>query len=324
MYKHTHPAQALVPSRVVAGVVIAMSMLSAACDSSSTNPASPTSSRSVAAAPTGPSFSVAAALPGGFSLGTAANFAALGGTGVTCTAPIPALPAATISGGSVGSLLLAPTSVTGFPGYTPGANPCSLAAPGTIQLGATAAFADFQTAYNALRDIPIPTDAAHLLSGNLGGKTLAPGVYYISGTVLLTSTLTLNGPATGIWIFKTASDLTPIGGSVVMAGGGDACNVFWEIGTAASLNATQFVGNMLAGTAITFTGVGSSLVGRALAGTDVTMTGANITACASNVGPGGGKGGNGHGHKGGKGHKGDKGHHGDKGDKGNNGGKGKG
>ncbi|HEY5218742.1 MAG TPA: ice-binding family protein [Gemmatimonadaceae bacterium] len=284
MYRHTHPlraAHALVPSRIVAGVVVAMSMLSGACDSSSNNLTSAPSSRSVAVVPTGPSFSVDAALPGGFSLGKAAKFAALGGAGVTCTAPIPALPKVTIRGGNVGSVLLAPSSVTGFPGFTPGANPCSLAARKTIKLGATAAFADFQTAYNALRDIPIPTDAAHLLSGDLGGKTLAPGVYYISGTVLLTSKLTLKGPAKGIWIFKTASDLTPIGGSVVMAGNGDACNVYWEIGTAASLNATQFVGNMLAGTAITFTGVGSSLAGRALAATDVTMTGADIRACGS-------------------------------------------
>jgi len=53
--------------------------------------------------------------------------------------------------------------------------------------------------------------------------------------------------------------------------------VYWQTGTAVSLDNTQFLGNILAGSAITFTGVGSSLVGRALAKTAVTMTGANIS-----------------------------------------------
>jgi len=72
-------------------------------------------------------------------LGTAANFAALGGAGVTCTSPNPPLPAVTVSGGDVGSFLPAPSSVTGFPGFTPGALPCSLS--GTVQLGGTGSVA---------------------------------------------------------------------------------------------------------------------------------------------------------------------------------------
>jgi hypothetical protein len=211
------------------------------------------------------------------------------------------LPAVTISGGDVGSGLAAPSSVTGFPGFTPGALPCSLS--GTVQLGATAAIADFTTAYNTLRDIPCPSDAPHNLVGDLGGKVLSPGIYCISGVGLLTSQLTLNGGANGIWIFKAATSITPIGGSVVMAGGGTACNVYWQLGTAASFDNTDFVGNVLAGSAITFTGIGSSLAGRALAKTNVTLTGANIAACGT-AGAGGGKG---HHHK-------DK-HHKDKHDK---------
>jgi len=223
------------------------------------------------------------------SLGTAANFAALGGTGVTCTLPNPPLPAITISGGDVGSFLAAPSSVTGFPGFTPGATRCSLS--GTVQLGglgtvAAAGYADFIKAYGALAAIPCPTDAAHNLSGDLGGMTLSPGVYCISGVGLLTSQLTLSGGPTDIWIFKAASSLTPKNGSVVMTGGGQPCNVYWQVATAVDLLNTAFVGNVLAGTAITFTGTAfpgtaSSLVGRALAFTDVTMTGANIAACAA-------------------------------------------
>ena len=202
-------------------------------------------------------------------------------------------------------------------------------------MGQTAAIGDLTTAYNALRDnntCPPGHNLGALLTSR--GSTLAPGVYCISGVVLLTSQLTLNGGANGIWIFKSATattSLTPKGGSVVMAGGGNACNVYWQIGTAVDLLNTAFVGNVLAGTAITFTGAappatGSSLVGRALAKTDsVTMTGANIAACAGGNGNGNGNGnGDGdddgdddgdHGH-GDKDH-GDKGHgdkdHGDKG-----------
>ena len=207
-----------------------------------------------------------AALLGGASpawaqvpLGTASNFAVLGGAGVTCTD-------STITG-VVGSLL------TVIPTPT-----CSIVGP-THQGDATAnqAFNDFALAYEELAAVPCPTDAERNLSGDLGGKVLSPGVYCISGVGLLTSQLTLNGPSDGIWIFKATTSLTPIGGSVVMAGGGQASNVYWQTGTAVSLDNTDFVGNVLAGSAITFTGVGSSLVGRALAKTAVTMTGATVS-----------------------------------------------
>ncbi len=212
-------------------------------------------------------------------LGTASSFGALGGAGVTCTSPIPVLPAITVIG-DVGSLLGA-GSVTGFPPPSP--NLCSLS--GTVQLVATGAIADLNTAYAAI-DLLNPTacDAAHTLSGDLKDTVirpfLSPGVYCITGVGTLTGQLTLAGPSTGIWIFKAASSITPIGGSVVMANGGNACNVYWRtVGLVSLDSGTKFVGTILAGSAITFTGVGSSLAGRALAQTDVTMTGASISAC---------------------------------------------
>jgi hypothetical protein len=202
-------------------------------------------------------------------LGTASNFAVLGGAGVTCTN-------STITG-AVGSLLtVIPTATCIIDGPIHAADAI-----------AGAAVSDFLLAYAKLAAITCPSsDATHNLSGNLGGLTLSPGVYCISGTGLLTSQLTLNGGKNAVWIFKAASDLTPIGGSVVMAGGGQACNVYWQTGTAVDLLNTDFLGNILAGSAITFSGVGSSLIGRALAETAVTVTGADIVAC---------EGGNGHG-----------------------------
>jgi len=231
-------------------------------------------------------------------LGTAAEFSVLGGAGVTCTD-------STITGAAGSLLTVTPTAT------------CTIA--GAVHAGdavAIAANSDFLTAYDAINTAnPCPNDAAHNLSGDLGGMTLAPGVYCISGVGLLTSKLTLDlaanngGDGSGIWVFKAASSLTPIGGSVVMAGGGQACNVYWQTGTAVSLDATQFLGNILAGSAVTFTGVGSSLVGRALAKTAVTMTGTSVIGCDVLPGPGGGGNGNGNGNNCGNGHHGDNGHH---------------
>lgn len=327
MYAHNLPMhflRAFAPPKLAAAVLVTLVLVSAAC---SKDPASSINSPAILSNSNISSF-VAASAP---SLGTAANFAALGGTGVTCTTPNPALPAVTISGGDVGSGSAVSTTVTGFPGF--GASLCSLS--GTVRLGQTAAITDMITAYNALRDNNTcprtGTEAAsHNLAGLLTsgsqGAVLEPGVYCIAGVGLLTSQLTLNGPANAVWVFKAASSITPIGGSVVMAGGGNACNVYWQVTSAVDLKNTAFVGNVLTGTAITFTGAAptgtaSSLVGRALAQSDVTMTGANITACTA--GNGGGRGDDDADHEG-RGdkdhhdkdhHDKDKGHGGEKGDK---------
>jgi hypothetical protein len=328
MYAHNlpmHRLRALAPHRLAAGVFVTLALLSAAC---SNDPASRINSPSILSSSNIGSSSNILSFAAAFvpSLGTAANFAALGGTGVTCTTPNPPLPAVTIRGGDVGSGSVASTTVTGFPNFTPGAKPCSLDPGRTPLLGQTAAITDLITAYNALRDNnPCPSaNASHNLVGNLvsgsQGSSLEPGVYCITETGLLTSQLTLNGGgnSNAVWIFRAASDLTPKNGSVVMAGGGNPCNVYWQIGTAVDLLNTAFVGNVLAGTAITFTGAAppgtaSSLVGRALAMSDVTMTGANITACAAGNGKGDDDGDKDHHDK--DHHDKDKDHGGDKGDK---------
>ena len=198
------------------------------------------------------------------ALGTASNFAVLGGAGVTCTN-------STITG-AMGSLLTVVPTTT-----------CNVVGPmHQGDAAAIQAFTDAALAYEELAAIPCPADAERNLVGDLGGKVLSPGVYCISGVGLLASQLTLDGPSDGIWIFKASTSLTPIGGSVVMAGGGQACNVYWQTGTAVSLDNTQFLGNILAGSAVTFTGTSSSLSGRALAKTAVTTTGASVSGdCAS-------------------------------------------
>jgi hypothetical protein len=87
-------------------------------------------------------------------------------------------------------------------------------------------------------------------------------------------TLDGNGESNPVWIFKIGAGLTGTNFSVVMANGGQACNVFWRVGAAVEMTDTALQGNVLAGAAITMTR--GSLIGRALANVAVTLTDTNI------------------------------------------------
>ena len=196
------------------------------------------------------------------ALGAATGFTILGGSGVSCTN-------STVAGDS-GSLI----TVTQTPS-------CSLAGVHEGDAAATTAFSDFAVAYDQVASMTC--DPANNLTGQeLGGMTLPPNVYCFDTTADLTSgALTLSGPADGIWIFQIGTGITTGTAGVVMAGGGVPCNVYWLTGTTATIGeGTAFQGNILAGSAISFTGGSSSFVGRALAKTAVTMTGASISPCS--------------------------------------------
>ena len=184
------------------------------------------------------------------NLDCAADFAILAGSTITNTGPT------VINNGDVG--LSAGSSVTGFP-------------PGTVNGGAIRindtkannAKLCLTTAYN---DAAGRTTAPIALSGNIGGQTLAPGLYKSTSTLEISSgDLTLAGPADGVWIFQIASTLTTTAGrQVVLSGGAKAKNVFWQVGTSATLGTTSdFQGNILADQSITLN-TGAALNGRAL------------------------------------------------------------
>lgn len=198
-------------------------------------------------------FKTAAALSTGqqaVNLDCAADFAILAGSTITNTGPT------VINNGDVG--LSAGSSVTGFP-------------PGTVNGGAIRindakannAKLCLTTAYN---DAAGRTTAPITLSGNIGGQTLAPGLYKSTSTLEISSgNLTLAGPADGIWIFQVASTLTTTAArQVILSGGAQAKNVFWQVGTSATLGTTSdFKGNILADQSITLN-TGAVLNGRAL------------------------------------------------------------
>lgn len=186
------------------------------------------------------------------SLGSAADFALLGGSGVTNTG------SSVINNGNVGS---SPTpAVTGFPPGVVNNGILFLAADPVTALAHTDLVTAYTAAQTALGGVAGPAD--------LGGVTLLPGVYTYSSTAPWTAgALTLDGQGdpNAEWIFQIGSALTtPAGASVVLLNGASADRVFWQVGSSATLGATNsFAGNILAQTSITLGG--GTLNGRALA-----------------------------------------------------------
>ena len=137
-----------------------------------------------------------------------------------------------------------------------------------------------------------PSAACTQVNGSLAGVNLSPGPYCLDA-VAKTGLLTLTGPSTGVWTFLVSGALTGTNFSVVMAGGGQPCNVYWAPKYAATLTTSTLMGNILAGNAAagSVTLTGGTLVGRALANVAVTTTGTAVSGCsATAVRPGGGGG----------------------------------
>jgi hypothetical protein len=138
------------------------------------------------------------------------------------------------------------TSITGFP-------PGTINPPGTSITGEAATAQAFTDAQNAFNDIGGFTGASTVQQ--LGGQTLAPGVYSFDDSALLTGILTLqgNGDPEASWFFQIPSTLTVASAArVVLTNNAAACNVWWQVGSSATIGTSaQFAGNVLATASVT-------------------------------------------------------------------------
>lgn len=210
-------------------------------------------------------------------LGTAQSFAVLGASAVTNTGPTVVTGDLGVSPGS---------AVTGFP---PG-----IVVGGTIHVTdavATQARNDAITAYNALAGLPCNTN---LTGQDLGGLTLTPGVYCFASSAQLTGTLMLDaqGDPNAVFVFQIGTTLTTAAGSsVIVKNGAQACNVFWQIGSSATVGTNIAPANALVGTFLSLASVtlqtGANIIGRVIAlNGAVTMDTNTVTrtSCAPSLG----------------------------------------
>lgn len=140
----------------------------------------------------------------------------------------------------------------------------------------TTAVGNMLTAYNNAAGRPSP-DFSELGTGNIGGKTLTPGLYKWSGNVTIPADVTISGGANDVWIFQVAGNLTMSAAKkFTLSGGAQAKNIFWQVAGQATLGTTShFEGNILSMTGITFQ-TGASIKGRALAQTAVILDGNTV------------------------------------------------
>jgi hypothetical protein len=203
------------------------------------------------------------------NLGVADSYAILGGSTVTNT------------GNSVinGNLGLSPgTSVAGFPPGT---------LNGELHVADTAA-QQAQLALTAAYNNAASQGATSSVVTDLGGQVLTPGVYNAATSMGLTGELTLNGQGDpdAVFIFQAGSTLTTAGASsVTLIGGAQACNVFWQVGSSATLGTNSiFKGNILALTSATLT-TGANVEGRVLAQNGAVTLDTNVVTRATCVVP---------------------------------------
>lgn len=213
------------------------------------------------------------------NLGTAGNYVILSKSGIS-TVPTSAvtgnIAVSPIKAGAITGFGLTADATNVFatsPQVTGQVFASDYAAPTPSNL--TTAIGDMELAFtDAAGRAPNVTE---LGAGNIGGMTLAPGVYKWGTGVLIPTNLTLNGSATDVWIFQVAKDVTVSSGTkVFLTGGALAKNVFWQVSGQVIVGTTAHMeGVILSQTSVTFR-TGSSLDGRILAQTAVDIDGTRV------------------------------------------------
>lgn len=176
--------------------------------------------------------------------------------------------------------------VNGDVGLNPGSD-CNIPPEqvnGTIHIRDIAVIEAQAALLSAYNEAVAQATNIQVLPGNMGGLTFTPGLYENSTSVLISGgnvTLDAQGDSSGVFIFKMGSTLTTGPGSqVILAGGAKAANVYWQVGSSATLDTTSiFKGNILAAITIT-ANTGSVIEGRLLGG---STTDGSVTLNATTV-----------------------------------------
>lgn len=225
---------------------------------------------------------VYAAGPAAVNLGSSGSFVILAKSGISTTGTTSII-------GDIGVSPIDSTAITGFGLIADASNNFATSslvtgkayasnyAPST-PANMTTAISDMQTAYTDAAGRTNPT-ATELGAGNIGGMTLAPGLYKWGTGVTIPTDVTLSGGSNDVWIFQIAQTLNVGDGvHVTLSGGAQAKNVFWQTAGQTTLGTTSDVkGIILSQTAIVLN-TGAKLNGRALAQTAVTLDASAVTA----------------------------------------------
>ena len=230
-----------------------------------------------------------AAGPSAVNLGSAGNFVILSKTGISTTGT-------TSIAGDIGVSPAAASYITGFGLIADSSNQfatssllngkayaANYAPPTPAKM--TTAVSDMQTAYTDAAGRTNPT-ATELGAGNIGGMTIAPGLYKWSSGVTIPISVTLSGGPNDVWIFQIAQTLNVGNGAIItLSGGAQAQNIFWQVAGQATLGTTSdFKGIILSQTAIVID-TGAKLNGRALAQTAVTLDADAVAAPTESATP---------------------------------------
>ncbi len=199
-------------------------------------------------------------------LGSASNFAVLAGSGITFAGTVNSIPIHRDIGSSPTATITGLGNIVLF-GTNQGGNAVTV-------IGKT----DLSIAYvDAAGRTP---DTLYGAGFDIGGLSLGSGVYNSTSSLAITGNLTLDamGDSNAVWIFQAGSTLvTSSGSNVILTGGAKAENVFWQVGSSATLGTnSQFSGSVLALTSIT-ADTGTSVNGRLLASNGAVTMGATTS-----------------------------------------------
>lgn len=219
--------------------------------------------------------------PGAVNLGTAANFVAIGKTGISTTGT-------TLITGDIGVSPVTQTGLTGFSqimdvslafstsSYVVGkiyASDYAVPTPAFM----TTAVSDMENALTTAMGMTTSV-IVDLGAGNISGMTLVPGLYkYNTGLLITNVGVTLSGGPNDTWVFQVADDFTVNNTAIItLSGGAQAKNIFWVTSKQALIGSTvDFKGNILAQTLISIN-TGSTVLGRLLSQTAVTLNAATV------------------------------------------------